>query len=161
MRTDSNRPINARGQIGPTTFRAEGCRFFSPTAPRSTQVNARSQSVSLRFFLLRARRRATHRCSRRATIYMSQQSSAIVAQPSSSAKALKRSATPRGRDAAAKKTKGLEHKLPWSCLDNTPLSLSRDFGAQQHLCKRSSTIMHYNRPKSGPTASHDIGKMVY
>ena len=36
-----------------------------------------------------------------------------------------------------------------------------DFGAQQHLCKRSSTIMHYNRPKSDPTASHDIGKMVY
>ena len=35
------------------------------------------------------------------------------------------------------------------------------FGAQQHLCKRSSTIMHYNRPKSDPTASHDIGKMVY
>ena len=36
-----NRPINARGQIEPT-FRAEACRNFSPTAPRST-VNARSR----------------------------------------------------------------------------------------------------------------------
>jgi hypothetical protein len=57
---------------------------------------------------------------------MSQRSSAIVAQPSSSAKALKRSATPRGRDAAAKKAKGIEQKLPWSCLDRKETRVARD-----------------------------------
>jgi hypothetical protein len=44
---------------------------------------------------------------------MSQQSSAIVAQSSSSAKKpLKRSMTPRSREMAAKKAKGIERKLP-------------------------------------------------
>ena len=81
---------------------------------------------------LRARRACasitpTHPAANRRATIMSQQSSAIVAQPSSSAKAPKRSATPRGRDAAAKKTKGLEHKLPCSCLDQYttfPISLT-------------------------------------
>ena len=41
--------------------------------------------------------------------------SAIVAQSSSSGKKpLKRSMTPRGREMAAKKAKGIERKLPWS-----------------------------------------------
>jgi len=61
---------------------------------------------------------------------MSQQSSAIVAQPSSSKKALKRSATPRGREMAAKKAKGIEKKLPWSCLDRREKRDARDEDGQ-------------------------------
>ena len=57
---------------------------------------------------------------------MSQQSNAIVAQPSSSTRALKRSATPRGREIAAKKAKGIEKKLPWSCLDRRETRIDRD-----------------------------------
>ena len=65
------------------------------------------------------------RRSRRATI-MSQQSNTIVAQPSSSARALKRSAIPRGREMAAKKAKGIEKKLPWSRLDRRETRVYRD-----------------------------------
>ena len=57
---------------------------------------------------------------------MSQQSNAIVAQPSSSARALKRSTTPRGREMAAKKARGIEKKLPWSCLDRREKRVASD-----------------------------------
>lgn len=57
---------------------------------------------------------------------MSKQSSAIVALPSSSKKALKRSATPRARDMAAKKAKGIEQKLPWAGLHRMETRVARD-----------------------------------
>ena len=63
---------------------------------------------------------------------MSQQSNAIVAQPSSSAKTLKRSATPRGRDMAAKKAKGIEKKLPWSHMDRRETRVDRDEDGEHH-----------------------------
>ena len=86
-------------------------------------------AFSRAFLLSRTSRVAKHtnapRRSRRATI-MSQQSNAIVAQPSSSARALKRSATPRGREMAAKKAKGIEKKLPWSRLNRREKRVDRD-----------------------------------
>ena len=82
-----------------------------------------------RFFFARASRVAKNtnapRRSRRATI-MSQQSNAIVAQPSSSARALKRSTTPRGREMAAKKARGIEKKLPWAVLDRRETRVASD-----------------------------------
>ena len=57
---------------------------------------------------------------------MSQQSNAIVSRPSSSARALKRTSTPRGREMAAKKAKGIERKLPWAVLDRRETRVDRD-----------------------------------
>lgn len=82
---------------------------------------------------------------RRATI-MSRQSSAIVAQPSSSAKALKRFATPRGREMAAK---GIEKKLPWSCLDRLETQAARDeVGQHQEM---ANTKKKFAFPASAPS----------
>ena len=57
---------------------------------------------------------------------MSQQSNAIVSRPSSSARALKRTSTPRGREMAAKKAKGIERKLPWAVLDRRETRVDSD-----------------------------------
>ena len=63
---------------------------------------------------------------------MSQRSNTIVAQPYSSARALKRSAIPRGRDMAAKKAKGIEKKLPWLRLDRRETRVYRDEDGEHH-----------------------------
>ena len=153
-----NRPINARGQIEPT-FRAEACRNFSPTAPRST-VNARSRPFHCVSFFA-APSRHTPVLSPRNHIYVPavvrhrrpavflREGPEAIRDPSWSRCGREENEGPRAQ--AALFLFGSIHHFPYLV----------DFGAQQHLCKRSSTIMHYNRPKSDPTASHDIGKMVY